>query len=131
MAAQRPSAGVGAAPAADEHLSVEALPARSRDLGLIGPHMTGRASEVVHPLEPRLLQLLQAVRVDAAAGEGAARGDGVHGMFCRESVPDHLAGHVGSEDELETAGPVRLLGQHPLRLARLVTRLAEWSMPDA
>ena len=51
-------------------------------------------------------------------------------VFCRESVPDHLAGHVGSEDELEAAGPVRLLGQHPLRLARFVTRLAGWNMPE-
>jgi hypothetical protein len=32
-------------------------------------------------------------------------------------VPD-LARQVGSEHELEAAGPVRWLGQHPLRLAQ-------------
>ena len=42
----------------------------------------------------------------------------MHGVFGGESLPDHLAGHVGSEHELQAAGPVRLLGQHLLRLAR-------------
>jgi hypothetical protein len=75
---------------------------------------------VVQPLEPGLLQLLQASRVDAAAGEDAARRDGVHGVSGRESVSD-LTRHVGSEHELEAAAPVRWNGQHTMRLDRLVT----------
>ena len=78
---------------------------------------------MVQPLDPGLLQLLHGSRVDAAAGEEAASRDGVHGVLGRESVPD-LTRHVGSEHELEAARPVRWLGQHPLRLARLVTQRA-------
>jgi len=77
-----------------------------RDLGLLGPRMADRAAVVVQPLEPGLLQLLQASRVEAAAGEDTARSDGVHGVLGRESVSD-LTRHVGSEHELEAAAPVR------------------------
>jgi hypothetical protein len=90
------------------------------DLVLLGPRMAGRAAVVVQPLEPGLVQLLQASRVDAAAGEDAARRDGVHGVSGRESVSD-LTRHVGSEHELEAAAPVRWNGQHTMRLDRLVT----------
>ena len=57
----------------------------------------------------------RAAVVGAAAGEEAVCRDGVHSMFGGESVPD-LARQVGSEHELEAAGPVRMLGRHPLRL---------------
>jgi len=87
-----------------------------RDLALLGPRMADRAAVMVQPLEPGLLQLLQVARVDAAACEEHAGRDGVHGVLGRESVPD-LAGQVGSEHELEAAGPVRWGGQHPLRLS--------------
>jgi hypothetical protein len=41
----------------------------------------------------------------------------------RESVSD-LTGHVGSEHELEAAAPVRWIGQHTRKLARLLPRRA-------
>lgn len=75
------------------------------DLAHLGPHMADRAAVVVHPLEPGLLQRLQASRVDTASGEFTARGDGVHGVLGRESVSD-LTRHIGSEHELEAAAPV-------------------------
>ena len=102
--------------------------------------MADRAAVVVQPLEPGLLQLLQAARVDAAACEEHAGRDGMHGVLGRESVPD-LARQVGSEHELEAAGPVRWRGQHALRLnpprhteCRLehtLTMLAAWPAPIA
>ena len=85
--------------------------------------MADRAAVVVQPLEPGLLQLLQASRVEAAAGEDTARSHGVHGVWGRESVSD-LTRHVGSEHELEAAAPVRLIGQHTMKLAGLLTRRA-------
>ena len=54
------------------------------DLVLRCPLMADRAAVVVQPLEPGLLQLLQASRIEAAAGEDTARSDGVHGVLGRE-----------------------------------------------
>ena len=86
-------------------------------LALLGAGLADRAAVVVRPLESGLLQLLQVARIHPAAGEEAAMGDGVHGVLGRESVPDDLTRRVGSEHELEAAGPVQWRGRHPLRLA--------------
>ena len=90
--------------------------------------MADRAAVVVQPLEPGLLQLLHVARVETAACEEHAGRDGVHGVFGRESVPD-LAREVGSEHELEAAGPMRGVGRHALRLDRPLTRRARLNTP--
>ena len=90
--------------------------------------MAGRAAVVVQPLEPGLLKLLHAPRVNAATGEEPAGRDGVDGVLCRYSVPD-LAREVGSEHELEAAGPMRWVGRHALRLNRPLTRRARLNRP--